>query len=88
MEQHFRNICESGQTIIHKGEEAPVLKSTDDILEGLGSPNVSRDEDQENQPPKKLKKMKKKPGYLVGTANSRAKTVSKSPIRGAGGAKN
>ena len=56
------------------------------ILSGLGTVNTSND-DELMQTKKKFKKVKKTPHYLVGTANSRAKTVPKSPMNGTKGKK-
>ena len=47
------------------------------MLKGLG--NVNDSEDHQAVTKKKFKKMTKTPNYLMGTANSRAKTVKKSP---------
>lgn len=65
--------------MVHEGDTAPVevQKSSELILSGLGNVNMSNDA-QDTQ--KKYKKMRKIPHYLTGTANSRAKTVPKSPI--------
>ena len=46
------------------------------MLRGLGNVNDSEDQ---TLTKKKFKKMTKTPNYLMGTANSRAKTVKKSP---------
>ena len=73
---------------MHKGEDEPIdtLKSTDMILQGLGTVNLSNDDERMGSK-KKFKKVKKTPHYLIGTANSRAKTVTKSPMNDTKGKK-